>query len=84
MSENQEDKTEEATAKQRSKFRERGEVAKSQELASAIMLSGAVLSVLILVSSGGPRIATIARGMLTRVHAYEEFAGAQRLWAEGI
>ena len=69
----QEEKTEEPTPKRQKEYRERGEVAKSQEFASAFMLAGAAGSVLLIVIQGHKHIWSIAQAILGHLDEGERF-----------
>lgn len=69
----QEDRTEEATPKRREEFRERGQVAKSKELASAIMLSSSAVALWFLVEQLPAASAELALSSFARLDDYELF-----------
>jgi flagellar biosynthetic protein FlhB len=68
MSEAEEgDKTEEPTPKRREEFRERGEVAKSQELSAALMLVGMTVCFPILAWYTAPRLLDASAGLFAHL-----------------
>lgn len=80
----EDDKTEPASDKRRREFRERGEVAKSQELASAVMLFGGVGAILLMLYGLAPMVLNSTRGIFSRLHEYENFMGGSRNWLGGL
>ncbi|MEM1347300.1 MAG: EscU/YscU/HrcU family type III secretion system export apparatus switch protein [Myxococcota bacterium] len=72
MSEAEKDeKTEEPTARQIEKFRERGDIAKSQELNSAAMLVGSTLTLALFASSAAGPTMELAQFVFSNLHDYE-------------
>ena len=72
----QDDKTEVATDKKRREFRERGEVAKSKEIVSAVMLFGALFSVWSLATTAPKPLGQMTRATLGGLGQWEHFAAA--------
>lgn len=68
MSDDQEERTEAASPKRRQEFRERGEVAKSQELTSAMMMIGGVGAGALILSGARNRIPALVEGSLGGLH----------------
>ncbi len=63
-------KTEEATAKQQRKFRERGQVAKSQDLASVVTITTGTAAMVAAWPNISSSIVTLATGLLGRLDAH--------------
>ena len=70
----QEDRTEEATERKKSSFRERGQVAKSKELASAVMLSASAAALWFLSEPVALKQAKLASRLFERLEDFELFA----------
>lgn len=76
----QEDRTEEATSRKRESFRERGQVAKSKELASAAMLGASALAITSLSSLTTGSTSRLAVTSFSRLDDYENFLDAPLLF----
>jgi flagellar biosynthetic protein FlhB len=63
----QEDKTEEASARRQTEFRERGQVAKSPELASAFLLGAGALALVVTASAGSDPVVRYFTSILSNV-----------------
>jgi len=80
----QDEKTEEPTARQIEKFRERGEIAKSQELNSAAMLIGSALTLSLFGSTAAGPTMEIAKGVFSNLHDYENTISTLDVYIVGI
>ena len=76
----QEDRTEEATERRRESFRERGQVAKSKELASAAMLGASALAITSLGTLTTGSTSRLAVTTFSRLDDYENFLDAPLLF----
>ena len=74
MAEDQDEKTEEATPKRRQEFRQRGEVAKSVELAAALMLGVTGVAIIMIPWLGEPILAKSIAGIWGNLNEYENFS----------
>lgn len=76
----QEDRTEEATPRKRESFRERGQVAKSKELASAAVLGASAGAVFLMSSSTSVSTSRLAVTSFARLDDYENFLNSPLLF----
>jgi flagellar biosynthesis protein FlhB len=74
MADDQDEKTEEATPKRREEFRQRGEVAKSVELAAALMLGVTGVTIILIPALGGPIVDESIAGIWGSLNEYENFS----------
>ncbi len=79
----QEDKTEQATPKRRESFRERGQVARSKELASAVMLLASTLSLWLMSAATSTSSAKLATTSFGRLNDYEAFVTSPTQFLSG-
>lgn len=79
----QEDRTEEATPKKRESFRERGQVARSKELASAVMLSASAGAIWLMSSGTSASTAQLAGASFGRLNDFESFAASPSQFMSG-
>lgn len=79
----QEDKTEEATPKKRESFRERGQVARSKELASAVMLSASAGAIWVMSSTTPSSTASLASASFGRLNDFESFVSSPTQFLSG-
>lgn len=76
MSESDQEKTEEATPRRKKQFRERGEVAKSTELAAGVMLAASAGALWVVARVASAPVSMTLRGVWAKLDEYESFVSS--------